>query len=41
LQTRHRNIYGRFMTEAVADLSSLTGPQLLDLGRRNLRGQAA
>ncbi len=41
LQTHHREFYGRTVTEVVADLSSLTEPQLLDLGRRALREQAA
>ena len=41
LQAHHRDIYGRTVTEAVADLSSLTEPQLLDLGRSALRRQAA
>ena len=40
LQAHHRDTYGRTVTEVVADLSSLTEPQLLDLGRRALRGQA-
>jgi len=41
LQAHHRDIYGRTVTEVVADLSSLTDPQLLDLGRRTLRRQPA
>ena len=41
LQAHHPDIYGRTVTEAAADLSSLTEPQLLDLGRRALRRQAA
>ena len=41
LQAHHRDTYGRTVTEVVADLSSLTEPQLLDLGRRALRRQAA
>ncbi len=41
LQAHHPDIYGRTVTETAADLSSLTEPQLLDLGRRALRRQAA
>lgn len=41
LQAHHRDTYGRTVTEVVANLSSLTEPQLLDLGRRALRRQAA
>lgn len=41
LQAVHRDIYGRTVTEIVADLSSLTAPQLLELGRRALRRQPA
>ena len=41
LQAHHRDIYDRTVTEVVADLSSLTEPQLLDIGRRALRRQAA
>jgi len=41
LQAHHPDLYGRTVTEVAADLSSLTEPQLLDLGRRALRRQAA
>ena len=41
LQAHHPDIYGRTVTELVSDLSALTGPQLLDLGRRALRQQGA
>ena len=40
LQAHHPDIYGRTVTEAVADLSGMTQPQLLDLGRRALRKQS-
>jgi len=41
LRSHHHETYGRTVTEVVADLSSLTDPQLLDLGRRALSQQAA
>jgi hypothetical protein len=41
LRSHHRETYGRTVTEVVADLSSLTDPQLLDLGRRTLSRQPA
>ncbi len=41
LQAHHPDIYGRTVTEVVADLSALTEPQLLDLGRRALQRQEA
>lgn len=37
LQAHHPETYGRTVTEQAADLSALTGPQLLDLGRHALR----
>ena len=40
LQEHHKEVYGRTVTEVVADLSSLTDPQLLDIGRRALQAQA-
>jgi len=39
LAAHHHETYGRTVTEIVADLASLTDPQLLDLGRRALAGQ--
>jgi len=41
LQMHHKDVYGRTLTEVAADLSNLTDPQLLDIGRRALRAQAA
>ena len=41
LQAHHPETYGRTVTEQVVDLSALTGPQLLDLGRRALQQQRA
>ena len=41
LQAHHPDIHGRTVTKAAADLPSLTGPQLLDLGRRALGQQTA
>lgn len=41
LQAHHHETYGRTVTEVVADLSSLTDPQLLDIGRRALSRQRA
>jgi len=41
LRSHHHETYGRTVTEVVADLSSLTDPQLLDLGRRTLSRQPA
>ena len=41
LQAHHPDIYGRTVTEVVADLSALTDFQLLDLGRRALGRQGA
>lgn len=41
LRSHHHETYGRTVTEVVADLSSLTDPQLLDLGRSALSKQAA
>ena len=40
LESHHRRSHGRAVIEVVADLSSLTAPQLLDLGRRALREPA-
>jgi hypothetical protein len=37
LQTHHRETYQRIVREITADLSSVTVPQLLDLGRQALR----
>ena len=34
LQTRHKQTYARIVREIVADLSHLTTPELLDLGRK-------
>ena len=41
LQAHHPETYDRTVTEQVVDLSALTGPQLLDLGRRALQQQRA
>ena len=39
LQSHHPKVYGRTVTETNADLSALTEPQLLALGRKALAGQ--
>ncbi len=41
LQSHHREAYGRTVTEVVANLSSFTDPQLLDLARHALREAVA
>ncbi|MGI4946313.1 MAG: hypothetical protein ACRYHQ_38120 [Janthinobacterium lividum] len=41
MQAHRPGSHGRIVTEVAEDLSSLTEPQLLDLGCRALRGQEA